>query len=206
MQARFYPNCFYVSYPRGDHVSVSRATEPLEYASSTTPRRRRWWFHIWLLPLLWLPGAIASTKYVGDEFGSLFFANLPAVLVVIAFRDHAERIFDAMGNWFAPVFALPFVILLGFCLDRLRASWRIYLFAPLIFAWAAVSGVFVSGNIPPLPASAMPARRWDPDSLCVAYCWTFYLLALAAMLLVPLVRLAFRRVRFSAPVIQSGEK
>jgi hypothetical protein len=171
---------------------VGSTTKPLDYASLVTSRHRRWWFHVWLLPLLWLPGAIGSTKYVGDEFGSLFFANLPAVVFVWLLRDNGQPMFEAMGNWFAPAFALPVVILLGFAMDRLRISWRVYLLAPLILAWAATSGVFVSGNVPPLPVSRMPARRWDPDSLCVAYCWTFYLLGVMSLVLVPVVRLALR--------------
>ncbi|HTL27988.1 MAG TPA: glycerol-3-phosphate acyltransferase, partial [Tepidisphaeraceae bacterium] len=42
---------------------MGSTTKPLDYASLVTSRHRRWWFHVWLLPLLWLPGAIGSIPF-----------------------------------------------------------------------------------------------------------------------------------------------
>jgi hypothetical protein len=44
----------------------------------------------------------------------------------------------------------------------------------------------------------MFARRWDPDALCVAYCWSVYLTALIAIAFTPLLRAANRIIRPSA--------
>ena len=140
-----------------------------------------------MLPILWAPGSIGSTRWIGDEYGAWAFANVVGAPIYLLM---GQRIYDAIGIWCAPVCAAPIVILGGFLMDRLRVPWQSSLLAPIVFACAATSGTCVSGNIPPLPASAMPARRWDPDSLCVAYCWTFYFLAIGSILLVPLIRLA----------------
>ena len=165
----------------------------LDYQDPSTRRRRRWmWFHLFVLPLVWAPGWLGSMKWVGDEYGATLGANLPALplLFVLAKIPHIP---NSIWTWVA-VAPLP-VIAMGFLMDRVRARAWAYCAIPPIFLWLVTSGVCVPGNVPPISAARMFARRWDMDAVCVAYCWSVYLTTLGAIVFTPLVRAANRMVR-----------
>jgi hypothetical protein len=60
----------------------------------------------------------------------------------------------------------------------------------IVFKWA------VPGHVPPLKDQT--GRQWEPDSLCVAWCWSTYSLAFIAILIgtaALCIRLVLRRPR-----------
>jgi hypothetical protein len=168
----------------------------LDYQDPSTRRRRRWmWFHIIALPLVWLPGSLGSLKWYGDEYGATVGANLPALLILMPLSKLGFQPESLL--WFVGA-AASFVVGMGFLMDRVRAPRWAYALVPPVFAWAVLSGHFVPGHVPPLPPAMTAARRWDMDTLCVAYCSAVYLVALAAIVLTALLRAARRLIRPTA--------
>ena len=108
----------------------------LPYASGRA--RQRWrHFHVWLLPIVWLPGAWGSLVHYGDEFFAFGMANLPSVVVVYPLMKVLEHLGSTSSigqRTFPVVVAIGFVLwaAIGWILDRLRA-WRwVYGVIPIV--------------------------------------------------------------------------
>ena len=168
--------------PGSDVVPAEPAV--LSYASSPPrihPAFLLRHFHVWLLPILWLPGGCGSRIYHGDEYAGFAMANLPAVGVWLALMKVVTIQVDP--DWaFILILATTFMVcaVIGWLLDRLRAWTWIYLLVPLAFVAIVRSRYAVPGFIPPLPYH--PGQEWEWDAMCVAYCWGVY--AIAAITLV----------------------
>jgi hypothetical protein len=157
----------------------------LDYKSPGGGRRRWTLFHAWALPLAVLPGAAGSMIWYGDEYGALVGANLPAIGLVILLP---ARLRDWIVNFgHAHLLIVLNTVLLMCCvglfLDWLRVRRWLYLLVPPIFLAMVLSRGFAPGHIPALKDTSY--REWDPDSLCVAWCWSVY--ALAACVLPPVM-------------------
>jgi len=158
----------------------------LTYA--TAPLRPRH-FHIYLLPLIWLPAGIGSRFYAHD-FGYLL-VFLPAVPLFTFPPNHLGMITRLNV---ALAFTLLVVIGVGHLLDRARAPRWIHFIFPPILLLAIVSRIFVANfrtglqSIPPPP---LPGP-WHPSNLFPAWASTLYLFAFAVMFLTPLIRTFFR--------------
>jgi hypothetical protein len=145
-------------------------------------------FHVWMLPLIILPGAAGSMRWTGDEHGALVGANLPAILLIWVLPERWLKLF--LGAHFLLLVSLTLIVLasIGLVMDRLRV-WRwIYILIPPLFLAMVVSKSFVPGNVPPVPYTR--GREWQPDSLCVAWSWCVYALAACVLAPVLLVRIA----------------
>ena len=122
---------------------------PLSYATSLQRRRH---FHIFLLPLLWLPAGIGSRFYAHD-FGYLL-VFLPAVPLFTLPPNYLGT--TTLLNM-ALAFTLLVVIGVGHFLDHTRAPRWIHLVFPPILLLAVVSPIFVANfrtglqSIPPPP-------------------------------------------------------
>jgi hypothetical protein len=164
------------------------ASIPLTYAPPALPPRRH--FHIFLLPLLFIPASIGSRIYYGDEYGSFVVANLPALPIMALIQNRLPLHYLFLA---AMIFNLLVMIFFGHILDRIRLPrWTIFLF-PLLLLLAILSKYFIPGNIPPL-RNPPPNLEWYPTSIFPAWAWTLYLSTLAAIVVTPIIR-ALRRSR-----------
>src|SRR5688500_17224532 len=95
-------------------------TPALGYATRETARPRGRWFHVWVLPLLWLPGGIGSCYYYGDEYSAFGGAHLPVVL----FLDRFSNLFRTIHVGMIATVAVGAILLalIGVALDTLRAG------------------------------------------------------------------------------------
>ena len=155
---------------------------PLSYAppSRNAPLWRRH-FHVFLVPLAWLPGAWGSTVYHGDEFFGFAMANVASIVVLFPFFGLIERNLP-IGRAMIVVVAAGFVACLaaGWLLDRLRA-WRWpWLFSPVVFVLIVRSRIAMPGHVPPL--AYYPGQEWERDALCVAACWTVNAIAVVLII------------------------
>jgi hypothetical protein len=176
------------------------AAEVLDYGAAPRWRRGWWWrwcwppLHSWALPLAVLPGAIGSTHWYGDEFGALAGANLPALMLLWRLPQPVVQVFeDSDGHAMLVGATAVLLLLVGLLMDALRVRWWVYLFLPPVILLAILSRQFVPGHIPPLADET--GGEWDPDALCVAWCWGVYFLAggaIAIGLVITSLKLALR--------------
>ena len=158
-------------------------------------------FHVWVLPLIWLPGSWGSRIYYGDEFVAFAIANLPTALVCAGIAK-LVRLPEINGEGsFWMVVAAGFVIwcFVGWLLDRVRA-WRwIYLLMPLAFFAIVKSRIAAMGSVQPTAGPAHPpGQEWEWPSVFVAYCWAVYLVAVAILIgstIAALIRVVVHKVR-----------
>jgi hypothetical protein len=185
-------------------VSDEHTTPVLPYARGEAPRRC---FHAWLLPLAWLPGGWGSRVYHGDEYFGFLMANLPGGLLVMPLFKVLSRWIPGGERWFPAVIGAGLLLCAaaGWLLDRLGA-WRwVYLLLPVAFLGIVLSRVAVPGHVPPL--ADYPGQQWEPDAVCVAYCWAVYLVAAATLLGAAAARVGralVRRTRRAAPARSAG--
>lgn len=152
------------------------------------PRGRRVW-HVWLLPLLWLPGAAASTVYYGDEYGGWALSNLPALGLLLPLG--VERLLPN-GAWgFAAIACVGLLIVsvTGFLMDRLRVR--------RLMPYALCSFLAALGFIGVVAESGRPWARghWSEFALplfCAIGCWAAYLSG-ALSILIAFIALLWRR-------------
>ena len=169
----------------------------LPYASTGTKRRLRR-FHVWLLPLVWLPGALGSIVFYGDEFFAFEAASIPSAVLVyplIKLCDYFQWTPFVGQRFFPFVIAVGFVLwaAVGWVLDRLRA-WRwVYVVIPFAFVVIVKARVAVPGHVPPMVD--YPGQEWEWDAVSVAYCWAVYAVALATLIAAIIVRSVGRVVR-----------
>jgi hypothetical protein len=164
-------------------MSTESSPQPaaLDYDPPTRPRGGRWrrllasCFHTRALPLLLLPGAIGSTHWVGDEYGALIGANVPALLLTLYFPRMMMTVerWSINAAWVAPSVLL--MIAAGALMDVLRVRRWVYLLLPAVFVGMVLSKWAMPGYVPPV--KNMRGHEFDPESLCVAWCWSLYLLA-----------------------------
>ena len=157
------------------------APDTLAYAPPS--RNRTLWrrhFHVWFVPVMWLPGAWGSTIYHGDEYFAFGMANAPSFLVLFPFMKLVQHHLSGERS-FVVVVGAGFLMWLavGWLLDLLRA-WRWpWLLAPVVFVLIVRSRVAVPGHVPPL--ADYPGQEWERDAVCVAACWTVYAVAVALL-------------------------
>ena len=158
------------------------------------PSREHRHFHIFLLPLLWLPAAVGSRLYAEEFRQMLVF--FPAVPLIILLQDNVGSTTLLATTTIlniAVAFTLLIVIGAGHVLDHNRAPrWIHFAFVPILLVVMA-SRIFdpkfrtglQSIPPPPLPPS------WHPSNLFPTWAWTLYLFAIAAILLTALIRGSF---------------
>ncbi len=64
-----------------DERMTRESIETLAYQTPGARAPHRRWWYVWMLPLLWLPGAIVSCVYVGYDYANFLAANLSVVLL-----------------------------------------------------------------------------------------------------------------------------
>jgi hypothetical protein len=161
-------------------------SHPLTYAAAR-PKRNRF-FHIFFLPLIWLPAGIGSRIYYGDEFGSFLAVIIPALPLVFALQSHIEIVLTL---------AIPFTLFLlaavGHLMDRVPVPrWIWFAFIPLLLL-AIGSRFFILQTIPPRPAPPPPGFEWRPEALFPAWTLSLYFFAVATIVLTVLIRPFFGR-------------
>jgi hypothetical protein len=176
-------------------------SNPLPYAApSLKPPIWRRHFHVWLLPLVWLPGAWGATIYYGDEYFAFGMAHAPTGIALFPFIEQIQRYLPGERGFilFVAVGILHWLVV-GWLLDRLRA-WRwVYLLMPVVFAIIVNSRVAMPGHVPPLPY--YPGQERELDALCVASCWAVYAVAMQVLIGAGVAALVRRvmRMRRGAP-------
>lgn len=173
----------------------------LPYASpGARPRRRH--FHVWLLPLMWLPGGWGACVHYGDEYFGFAMAHAPSALLVVPLIKVLGRWIPEGERWF-PVVVVAGVFLwagVGWLLDRLRAWRAVWLLAPIVFVLVVKSRIAVPGHVPPI--ADYPGQEWQWDAVFVAYCWSIYALAavtLAGAIVANVVRRVLSTVKSAGP-------
>jgi hypothetical protein len=148
-------------------------------------------FHAWVLPLVWLPGALGSLTFYGDEFFAFEAASIPSAVLVYPLIKVCEYFgwTSFIGQRFFPVVVAAGLVLwmtVGWMLDRLR-TWRwVYIAIPFAFLLVVKARVAVPGHIPPIVD--YPGQEWEWDAVFVAYCWAVYAVALATLLAAAIIR------------------
>lgn len=153
----------------------------LPYASSAVaPSLIRRHFHVWLLPLIWLPGGWGATVYYGDEYFAFAMSHVPTGWPLFPFVEILQRHLPGERS-FQLFVAVGFIhwVLIGWLLDRLRAWRRVYLLIPVVFLAIVTSRIAVPPHIPHLPYS--PGQEWERDAMCVAACWAVFVVGIAVL-------------------------
>lgn len=164
--------------PKGDVI--------LSYAAAP-PRRRRVLslltrhFHVWLLPLVLLPGAWESRAHYGDEYIAFAMSQLPSGIILWPLVKLFGQPDLPAHQLFLIVIAAGLVLwaCAGWLLDRLRAWKSVYLIMPFAFVAIVTSRLAVPGHVPPI--DDYPGQEWEWDAVFVAYCWAVYAVALATL-------------------------
>jgi hypothetical protein len=158
--------------------------EPMLLSYARPRKERHPYFHIFVMPLLWLPAGIGSRVYSHDIQLLVF---LPGAPLIVFLQDHLKITTRFNIALFITLLA---VIAAGHLLDRVLAPRWIYLaFLPILLLVIG-SRMFVAKfrtglqSIPPPP---MPGP-WHPSNLFPAWACTLCLFAIAAILLTALIR------------------
>ncbi len=168
--------------------------EPLKLAYQTPGARglrRRWWY-IWMLPIIWLPGAIASCVHVGDAYVTFVVANFPIVVLANQFKSNWSMPLSAMS--YAGIVAAGAVLmsLTGAALDLL-GTWRrgVFVLIPLAIVVGIMAWHFI-------PVSMWNAGEGSEGWLMVFHlfwCIGLYVIVVGAILVVPWIRAVQRAIR-----------
>lgn len=166
--------------------------ETLAYQTpgARTPHRR--WWYLWMLPLIWLPGAIASCVYVGDGYLTFLVANLPVVLIAKQFKSSWGMPLGAMSYAGIIAAGAVFMSLIGAALDAL-GTWRRGML--VLIPFAIVVGIMAWHFIPP---SMWNAGEGSEGWLMVFHAfWSIglYAIVAGALVIVPWVRATQRLLR-----------
>jgi len=163
------------------------AVAVLSYAARPPRHRRPWWqrhFHVWLLPLVWLPGAWGARVHHGDEFIGFAMAHFPCLVILWPLQKvvgPVDQLGLEIGQIFLIVIAAGFVLwtLVGWLLDRLRAWKSVYVIMPLVLLLFVARHWSIPGHVPPMDYYA--GQEWEWDSVYVAYCWAVYAVAVVTL-------------------------
>src|SRR4051812_22505041 len=143
----------------------------LNYAAGAKSRWR--FFHIFILPLIWLPAGIGSRYYYGDEYGGFLITNLPALPLMLLLKHTPFATFSLIAIAFNSLLMVGF----GFLMDRLGVRLRSYLIFLLLAAFFILTGICIPPNVPALK-TLPPSAQFYPQSLCPAWAIALYLFAI----------------------------
>ena len=88
--------------------------------------KRRGWFFVWLLPLLWMVTSVLSFQWPGDEYGLWSFGSLAGLWIVYLIGNIGNTARIAI---FVIIAGSVSMVPLGLLLDMLRVRRRLWLFA-----------------------------------------------------------------------------
>ena len=152
--------------------------EAVQLGYSTDAKSRLRFFHIFILPLLWLPAGIGSRIYYGDEYVSCVIANVPALPLMLLVQNRF-----ALRSVFliAMVFNFILMVALGHLMDRVRVPRWSYLIFLVLAALLILSGTFAIGSVQ-RPTTLPPAARFYPQALCPAWAIALYIFTIVAII------------------------
>jgi hypothetical protein len=158
-------------------MAMSGDSIPLNYAS---PIERHRYFHVFMLPLIWLPACIGSRIYGDNMTEPLAFAPaIPVYMVLQSYLDTTTLLHVASA------FTLLLVIAAGYLMDRIPVQRWIYFFFPPVLLLAGASRIFIPNfrpglqSLPPPP----PPAAWRASVFFLSWAITLYVFAFAAMFL-----------------------
>ncbi len=93
--------------------------------------KRRGWFFVWLLPLLWMVTSVLSFQWPGDEYGLWSFGSLAGLWIVYLIGNIGNTARIAI---FVIIAGSVSMVPLGLLLDMLRVRRRLWLLLYLLFA------------------------------------------------------------------------
>lgn len=90
---------------------------------------------VWLVPACWIAGCLVGFRHPGDEYALFALGSLAGLWVMLVVGDTGST-----ATVLAPMLlaGVATMALFGVLLDRLRASWRVWLVALLAVAGAAL--------------------------------------------------------------------
>jgi hypothetical protein len=168
-------------------------------------RKRKRFFYVWFIPLIWMAIAGLSLIYRGGENLALGVALIPALLVHQIFG-----VLNNLGNNFTLPIVIGAVVLLGagFLLDWARVSLRIFFLsfaAGIVFSYCIIALPFLS-EASRLRSMAAAANKFDFNEPERRIAWQILCTALGLYISIPVAVLGEKSMAIYRAGKTQGEK